>query len=934
MVNKKLIEVALPLDVINDASAYDKMPGIGPHPKGIHHWWAALPLPAARAILFSSLIDDPSENPFFKNKNDNEIRDERKRLFGIINDFCIKKPHERPDAFKRAIDEIQKSCNGILPTLVDPFCGGGSIPLEAQRLGLPVCASDLNPIAVIKTKAMIEIIPTFLNKPPINPQSVKEKGLLESKWDGIKGLTEDLRYYGKWIQREAEKRIGDLYPKITTENKSELSVIAWLWARTVTCPNPACKSTVPLVRSYWLSNKGNHKTWINPKTSSVSKEMNFEVVNDKGSPPEGTMVRKKGAICPFCNTLLTLDYIRSEGIAKRIGIQLMATVTESKKGRAYHSPDSFSTEIIKKVQPSWVPNYELPHNPRYISPPFYGMLEHSDIYTARQLVALNTLCELVTEAQEKIEKDAMAAGLISDKIRLIDGGCGATAYSDAISTFLAFAIDRCADFNNSLCTWSPSNEKVMHLFGRQAIPMVWDFSEANIIEGSVGGWTTCLNYIADCVESIPIVSKKKGTVAQLDAANTVWDIDNIILSTDPPYYDNIGYADLSDFFYVWLRKSLGPVYPNLFSTILTPKSQELVAIPYRHDGGLVEASEHFESGFIKTFSSLLPKLDKRFPITVFYAFKQDDSETESGESDNHSPSTAWETMLESLLKSGFQVTSTWPIRASQKWRMVSMGTNALASYVVFSCRPRASSAPLATRREFIAELKKSFPDSLKKLQESSIAPVDLVQASIGPGISVFSRYSKVLEADSSSMTIRTALQIINQELEAFFKHEEGEMDNETQLLVDWFEQFGMKSGSFGDAETLSKAKNTSISGLSKLGLLSSKGGLVSIVPRTDYEKDWDPNSEQRLTLWECTQYLIKFHQEEGEDVAAQLASRLGTGKSEDAKNLAYRLYNICERNKWVNEAIPYNELITAWPQIIEKTVNITGKGPQKKLDVV
>ncbi len=928
---KKLIEVALPLETINDASAYDKMPGIGPHPKGIHHWWASLPLPTARAVLFASLVDDPSSDPAFDGKSEAEISAERKRLFGIIEGLCQKKAHEKNSAFRTAQDEIRRCCRDRLPVLLDPFCGGGAIPLEGQRLGLSVYASDLNPIAVLKTKATVEIVPKFADREPVNPRSRREKRYMLTEWKGSQGLAEDIRYYGEWIRNEMEKRIGHLYPRVTLPDGNDASIIAWLWARTVKCPNPACHAVVPLVRSFVVSKKGGRATWIEPIIDQVTKTLSFGVETGTREAPKGTMIKKRGALCPSCGSLISLEHIRSEGKNRQIGVMHLATVYKKNGGRGYLPPDASSERIANEAKPTWVPDFDLPENPRYMAPPLYGMTRFSDVFTSRQLFALETLSQLIMDARKKAFCDSLDAGMEQDGLSLCDGGIGATAYADAIVTFLGFALDRCVDFNNSLCRWVPSNEKVMNLFCRQAVPMVWDFSEANILGDSVGSWRTCVNYVTDCLETILVSSREIGVVKQLDASNSTWETDEVLLSTDPPYYDNIGYADLADFFYVWLRRSIGTLFPDLFSTVLTPKRQELVATPFRFEGDMQKASLHFEEGFRKAFSSLMPKLDMRFPVTIYYAFKQGESETDEEESSKVVSSTAWETMLESLLKTGFQVTSTWPVRASQKWRMVSMGTNALASYIVFSCRPRKTSAPLATRREFVSELKDQLPSALTRLQEGNIAPVDLAQASIGPGIAVFSKYSRVLEADGTTMSVRTALQLINSELEAYLNREEGEIDRDTQLLVDWFGQFGMEPGPFGDAETLSKAKNTSIEGIARDGLMSCKGGKVNINARGDLSKDWDPTKDIRLTLWECTQQLIKRYHEDGEMGAAELVTRLGVGKSEDAKRLAYRLYSICEKRGWVDEARAYNELVVAWPEIQRKAAAITGEGPQKRL---
>jgi len=929
---KKLIEVALPLDAINDASAYDKMPGIGPHPKGIHQWWARLPLPCARVMLFASLVEDPSSNPEFAGKSEDAVKAERKRLFGIIRDLCQKKIHEHPEVFEKAYREIMHHTGGKLPVLIDPFCGGGSIPLEGQRLGLTVQGSDLNPVAVLITKSYIEIIPRFLDMPPVNPDARKQKALELRDWKGSNGLAADLKYYGEWMRQEAERKIGHLYPKAKLTDGKEATVIAWLWARTVKCPNPACGATMPLVRSFSVATKGEKKVRILPIIEKASREVTYRMKTSAESTP-GTVTRK-GATCIFCHQPVPFEHIRAEGRANRLGADLIAVVAEGNRGRIYVSPTDDQQEAVEKIVPTWSPETSLPEYALGFRVQSYGMVKHSHLFTPRQLAALSTFSGLIPAVREQVMKDAAARGMKDDNVSLDKGGSGTRAYADAVATFLAFAIDRMADFNCSFSTWKPSGEQAMHLFGRQAIPMVWDYCESNPFANKGITWENEVEIVAGAIERVPIAKAKAGYSRQLDAANAAWGPETILLSTDPPYYDNIGYSDLSDFFYVWLRHSVGSLYPDLFSTMLTPKKPELVATPYRFDGDGKKAKDHFEDGFKKTFSSLKEKLDPRFPITVYYAFKQSEESEGDPDDEDDSPvtlTTAWETLLESLIQTGFQITSTWPVRASQKWRMVSMGSNALASYIVLACRARTPEAPLARRSDFLSDMKKELPDALKKLQQTSIAPVDLAQASIGPGIAIYSKYSRVVEPDGSTMSVRTALSLINQELRSLVKHGIGDMDSETQFMIEWFEQYGMQQGEFGRAETLSKAKNTSVEGLARAGILVSRGGKVSIKVREEYPDDWDPVTDRRLTLWECTQHLIRRLQL-GEDEAAKLATLLG-GKSEDAKNLAYHLFNICESKGMIDEARAYNELVTSWPEIQRKAAGITGSGPQKILDV-
>jgi len=934
---KKLIEVALPLEAINKASAREKSIRHG-HPSTLHLWWARRPLAACRAVLFSQIVDDPSSHPD-KFPTEEAQQKERQRLFGIIEDLVKWENTTNEDVLRAARNEIIKSCDGDPPPVLDPFCGGGSIPLEAQRLGLKAYGSDLNPVAVLITKALIEIPPKFANRPPVHP--MKDRDVMKGEWHGAAGLAEDVRYYGKWMRDEAEKRIGHLYPKAKLPKElqyrdktgkwvEEATVIAWLWARTVKCPNPACGATMPLVRSFWLSTKKGKKAWVEPIIDREAKTVRFQVKTGEGQPPEGT-VNRNGATCICCGASVPLKHVRSEGKAGRMSAQLMAIVAKGQRGRTYLAPSEEHVAVTKAAQPSWKPDQQLQGKCR-VSVPLYGMDTFGDLFTPRQLVALTTFSDLVGEAREKVLADAIAAGMPDDGKGIDDGGTGAAAYADAVATYLAFAVDKAADYWSSICTWHVSRQIVRNTFGRQAIPMVWDYAECCPFSQSTGNWGACYDWVWKALLTTP--SSRIGYARQLDAVASYHGDSCPLTCTDPPYYDNIGYADLSDYFYIWLRASLANVYMNLFSTLLVPKNQELVATPYRFGGDKREARRFFEHGLGEAFQRMRESHAPDYPMTVFYAFKQSEPDSvsprlETGDSGTRlgsSPtmlkhgvnaqraSTGWETMLEGLLRSGFSITGTWPMRSELGNRPVAVGTSALASSIVLVCRPRPSDAPLATRREFITALRAELPDALKKLQEGNIAPVDFAQAAIGPGMSVFSRYAKVLEADGTPMTVRTALAIINEELDAYLTAQEGEMDSDTRFCLAWFESFGMADGPFGEADVLARAKNTSVDGLARAGVLHSEGGNVRILGRDAYPDDWDPASNKRLTVWECAQHLIKRLEQDGEVGAAKLARALG-GRAEDAKELAYRLYTICERKKWAQEALAYNGLVIAWPEI-------------------
>jgi putative DNA methylase len=885
----KLIEVALPLDVINREAAREKSIRHG-HPSTLHLWWARRPLAACRAVLFAQLVDDPSAHPDqFPTPEAQEI--ERERLFDIIRRLVPWEASNDEKILEEARAEIRRCYPDGPPAIVDPFAGGGSIPLEAQRLGLEAHASDLNPVAVLINKALIEIPPKFANRPPVHPDA-DPSGM--KSWTGAQGLAEDVRLYGKWMRDEAERRIGHLYPKAKLADGREATVIAWLWARTVTCPNPACRSRMPLVRSFWLGKKKGKEAWVNPIADPVNKRVSFEIGHGPQGPPVEGTVGRTGATCLVCTSPVPLEHIRSEGRAGRLRAQLMAIVAEGNRQRTYLQPNDDHEGAAAVGRPADVPETQLPHNPRDLKTPNYGMTHHSDLFTYRQLTALCTFSDLVTEARTRVLADTN----------------GNRHYADAVATYLAFVVGKTSDASSTVCSWhsGTSKETVRNTFSRQAIPMTWDFAEANIFGSSTGNVDDSIEYEARAVSRLP---SGAGYVAQADAASRSFS--GLTVSTDPPYYDNIGYADLADFFYLWLRRSLRSVYPELLSTMLTPKSAELVATPYRFDGSKARAEEHFESGFRTVFRHAAEQSRADTPMTIFYAFKQ--SETDEGDdaAGSSNASTGWEKMLQGLVDNRLVITGTWPMRTELGNRMISSGTNALASSIVLVCRARPSLASLTDRRSFVQALKSRLSHDLRMLQSGGVAPVDLAQAAIGPGMAVFSSYAKVVEPNGSSMTVRTALALINQVLDEVSVEQEGEFDEFTRWAVAWFSEYGHDEGQFGRADDLARAKNVSVDGLVRAGVARSSAGKVALLSRAELPTDWDPATDTRVTVWEVCQHLIR-RLDEGTAAAGELLANVG-GLGDAARDLAYRLFQICESKKWAKEAGPYNALGAEWSEL-------------------
>ncbi len=936
MTRKKLIEVALPLEAINIASAREKSIRHG-HPSTLHLWWARRPLAAARAVIFSQMVDDPSSHPeLFPTEAKQEK--ERQRLFRIIEQLVLWENTTNEKVLNQAREEIKKSwsytCSDNknhpqakelfnpdkLPAFHDPFAGGGSLPLEAQRLGLEAYASDLNPVAVLICKAMIEIPPKFAGKPPVNPESRQNKTMLSKEWRGAEGLAEDVRYYGKWMRDEAEKRIGHLYPKIeiTAEMVQErpdlkpylgrkLTVIAWLWARTVKSPNPAFRDVdVPLTTSFMLSTKPDKEAFILPVIEGKSYRFTVKIGKPVNSidAQKGTKIGSSGStfFCLMSKSPVSFEYIRAEAKAGRMGSRLLAVVVAGDRGRVFLPPTTQMETIAKSAIPQEVPETELPKKALGFRIQEYGMTKWRDLFTPRQLTALTTFSCLVREAREQVNRDTSPSGMRDDDLSLDAGGSCTQAYADAVAVYLAFAVDYAANYWSTIAT--PADGFIRGTFARQAVPMTWDYAEAPPFGETSGNWLGGIGWITKVLALLP--NATSGQATQADASNQSMSKQKII-STDPPYYDNIGYADLSDFFYMWLRQSLRTNIPSLFSTLTTPKIEEIVAAPYRH-GSKVLAESFFLNGMTKAMHRLTEQAHPAFPVTIYYAFKQ----SETGDNDEGTSSTGWETFLEAVIRAGFSLTGTWPMRTERSSRSVSIDTNALASSIIMVCRARPQNAPTSTRREFLNSLKVELPLALTNLQQGNIAPVDLAQAAIGPGMAIYTRYSKVLDAAGNYVSVHEALTLINQTLDDVLAEQEGDFDSDTRWALAWFEQYGFNQGDYGVAETLSKAKNTSVSGMEHI--LISREGKVQLLKPSGLPPDWDPAKDKRLTVWEMVHHLIRVLEASGEDAAAELLAQLGS-QAEVARELSYRLYTICERKKRAQEASSYNSLVQSWPEI-------------------
>lgn len=983
---KKLIEVALPLDDINVASAREKSIRHG-HPSTLHLWWARRPLAAARAVIFAQMVNDPGgERGYYAGKTRAQADAEREKLFQILRDLVQWENTNNEEVLTRAraaiADSWRETCElnkgkpGFdpeqLPAFHDPFAGGGALPLEAQRLGLQSHASDLNPVAVTINKAMIEIPPKFAGRAPVGPVIEAERGTKKANqnafedWSGARGLAEDVRRYGAWMREQAQQRIGHLYPRITVTQEmlaanhlgnnsrgeplyqnngltglqagQELTVIAWLWARTVKSPNPAFGHVdVPLASSFILSSKTGKEAYVQPviiegddRGEGQNAGYRFEVRT--GTPPaeakNGTKLARANFACLLSGTPISGDYIKAEGKAGRMGARLMAIVAEGARGRVYLAPTAEHEKIAQQAQPTWKPTGDIPTRMTGGNCTPYGMTSWGDLFTPRQLVALTTFSDLVPEAIARVRADAQAAGMPDDGRGLDAGGNGATAYAEAVGVYLALGISRLSDAQNALCQWGPTANQTQHLFRRQAVPMVWDYAESSVFSEAAGDLATSLGSLCRVLDKLTPAAV--GFSSQ-SAAQTQDISDGKVISTDPPYYDNIGYADLSDFFYVWLRRSLRPIFLNLYATVAVPKAEELVATPYRH-GSKQAAETFFMDGMTSAMHNLAAQAHPAFPVTIYYAFKQSDTKDDGG-----THSTGWETFLEAVLRAGFTLTGTWPMSTERDSRSIGLGTNALASSIVLVCRPRPADAGTISRRDFQRQLREQLPEALETMiggasGQSPIAPVDLAQAAIGPGMGIYSQYAAVLNQDGTPMSVHEALILINREITDYLTPDAGSFDADTLFANSWFEQYGWAEGPFGEADVLARGKGTSVAGVAESGVVQSGGGKVRLLRWADYATDWNPATDSRAPVWEATHHLIRALNTQGESAAGALLAAM-PDKAEPVRQLAYHLYTLCERKKWAEDARAYNELITAWHAVVAASLEAGHAGAQLGFEV-
>ena len=910
---KKLIEVNIPLQAINIESAKDASLTHG-HPSTLHRYWARRPLAACRAIIFATMVDDPSEcKDEFPTEPDQNA--ERNRLHDIIKRLVIWQNSNNENLLAEARYEIAYAAarnNGenlnvfrakfknnpaaVLnylrdhcPAVYDPFCGGGSIPLEAQRLGLRARASDLNPLPVLLNKAMIELPPKFHNQKPVNPDAdpmgmFTGTGRKKTRipWKGTAGLADDIRYYGAWMREAAHKRIGHLYPKAQLPDGTSATVVAWLWARTVPCINPACGIQIPLIKTFQLSTQKGNQHWTKPVVDRQSNTLSFVVQSHNNGIQRGGTINN-GASCIACGTAVKWPYIREQAKTGKMKKIMTAIVAEGNRSRLFLSPTEAHILAALNAEPTWQLKGKLPNQAVNLRVQGYGITEWYELFTDRQLTALTTFSDLLVEVSRQIINDGAK-----------------TEYADAVCTYLSLAVGRMIETNCSFAWWQ--DPRVRTVFTSQAIQMTWAFAEANPFSSSTQNWMAQVRWITKVIGNLP-ASVTKGEVYQADAATTWHTADFPIIITDPPYYDNIGYSDLSDFFYVWLRPMLRNTYPELFGGMVTPKDEEMIVNKKRFE----DSHTRFEALMQMALLRARQFCSNEFPTSIFYAYKQQEEEHDG------ITSTGWETMLMATVNAGFQIVGTWPMRTEQA-KGQKTGKNTLASSIVLVCRPRPEDAPPITRDEFLQELKRNMPPALERLTRiANIRPVDLAQAAIGPGMEIYSLYSKVTRISGEIVPIREALMHINNEITAYHEKETGELDPESRFCLTWLKQHGYMEGNFGDANVLATAQDVDIATMHDKVIIAARGQVRLLHP----EEYADRENSEDMTAWEgCLRMVWHLSGvEKSGGISGCTAVARAMRDYESAKRLAGILYTYYERSGDAESASRYNNLVTQWQYI-------------------
>lgn len=706
------IEGAFPLRLINQSSMSERVRK--EHPGNMHLWWNRSPIDSSKELLISSLT--PVQ------------------------------------------DTVSGDCN---VTIVDPFSGFGGLTLAAAGTGHSVIAGDLNSVATVLTKAVAEIPARFANKPAVSENAENRF------YTGVEGLAEDILCYGTAIRHELANRLTSMYPDALEQDLDNKRVYAWIWTRTVTCPNPACSCQMPLANSYVLSKLKNREFYVQPEVQG--KAVSFHVLKGvSGSSQQGNKIGSSGARfkCPVCGEITTDEYVKSMGRKNQLGIQLMSVGYEGPNGKEYYSPTEEQLKAAVVTVPLELPLGELPNNTRWFSPPLFGLKNYTDLYTSRQLVLMISLCDLVSEVKERVYIDAVRAGFPDDGLSLTNGGSGALAYSEAIGLYLSLVVGKISNFQSEICTWDNRRGNIRAAFTRQAIPMTWVFAEGNPFSSATGNYETMLQDVVRSVRRLPYKSAVK--VIQGDGTRFEFP-KNSVLFTELPYYDNVGYADLSDYFYVWMRRCLKDVYPALFEKVVTSK-EELTSIPEHFGGDSKAAKKAYEEGIRRLCNNFAKGSSEEYPSLIFFEFGKADEIALSTDYAEEQGLSAWENLLDALIQAGFQVTAVFPVRTEKP------NEHYETVRVCIAFRKRKEEAPQTTRRGFVNELKRALPGLLEERFRAEMDDWDRPITGMGCGISFFSQYKKVINADGTNMNIHDALQVIWTEVMEYIQELESQED--------------------------------------------------------------------------------------------------------------------------------------------------------------
>ena len=897
---RKLIEVALPLDEINAASKADKDRKTGTI-KNLHKWFAPAPLPAWRALLFAALVDDPDDE------------EKRAYLLDVIKRLVANKadlPDDDTLAEARSIIKAQFP-DGV-PTVMDPFCGGGSTLVEAQRLGLPTLGSDLNPVPVLITRTLTELLPKVYGQQPLHPEKITAKvgkgrgrnrqtgvdlfGTNEDVvYNGYDGLSRDVTYYAERIRERAWEQLKNYYPHQPGETP-----IAWLWARTAKCPNPACGIETILTTSWWLSKKKNDLAWIEPRVAKGGARLDVVARQKHGQAPRSPKVGRATFACIGCGTPLGEDYIRREGVTGRLGVRMTAVVLEKDGVRTYRAPTSEDDGGLPRALDSPLAGLRLEGWNRDVRPPLYGLATWDRLFTPRQLLTLTTFADLVAQIDREIINDG-----------------GTKEWAKTVASVLGLAVGSAPIAWSSQVRWrqrETAHAKAEPAFARNDLPMSWDFAEAYFDSGSVGDW---LGIVINTLRGVRwAANDASGETTKADARRVSANC-GCLVATDPPYFDAICYADLSDYFYVWHRRALRDVHPDLYGTVTAPKSAELTAIPSHHGGDNEVARAYFIEGFTETFRNLRNSMADGLPMLVVYASK----EQKSGKGEE----TRWESILSAMLAAELEITGAWPIHMTSTTRMIGQGTNSVAAYIVMVCRPRRADAGTISLMDFTRELRRELPGAVLALQEASVLPVDLPQAVLGPGMSIFSRHKAVLDQSGQPIPVGRAMQLISTARGEILDEQQGEMDPASRFAVAWWESYGWQSGAFGIADQVVRPHGISVDDVVMAGVVESRGGQVRLLGETGLDRSWEPSKDAHPTAWEAVHHLAdRLVDGGGVQEAAALLSKLGPLKDQ-AQMLAYRLESIAARKGWAKDQERYNALIGSWSDMLAESARSAGK---------